>query len=450
MSKRNRIKHMKTIELLSKANGAVSRLIEVGRLQDSLLLLADCQDSAVALGSHIEKLYGLGTKTVTALEGYCEALYQLSVALNEDVQIEEAILRLQEVTQTIENVYNDEFPDKKEVVFLPYNASMWDSLESVWMAARDDEECDAYVIPIPYYDLDSEHNFKEMHYEGDLYPKYVPITHYEDYDLELRQPDVIFIHNPYDECNFVTSIAPEYYSVRIKAFTDKLVYIPYFILGEIKPDNEEAIEKMKHFCYLPGIIHADYVIVQSEDMRQIYINEYIKAAEAEGIKVERVDLEKKILGLGSPKLDKAANTRKEDLEVPTDWLRIIEKEDGTWKKIIFYNTSIAAFLKNSEQMLAKIQDVLRIFKENQEDVALLWRPHPLMMQTIGSMRPELRDAYEKIVQQYREEGWGIYDDTAELERAVAISDGYYGDGSSVVNLYQRTNKPIMLQKVEII
>ena len=38
-------------------------------------------------------------------------------------------------------------------------------------------------------------------------------------------------------------------------------------------------------------------------------------------------MEKKFLGTGSPKIDRVLNTRKEDLEIPTEWLRIIEKPD---------------------------------------------------------------------------------------------------------------------------
>ena len=56
---------------------------------------------------------------------------------------------LKEIKNSILYDIND---SKKEVVFLPYKASMWDSLESVWKAADEDPECDAYVIPIPYYD----------------------------------------------------------------------------------------------------------------------------------------------------------------------------------------------------------------------------------------------------------------------------------------------------------
>ena len=109
---------------------------------------------------------------------------------------------------------------------------------------------------------------------------------------------------------------------------------------------------MKHFFFLPGILFADKVIVQSEDMRQIYINEFIKAAKANGLTGEYLDrsmLEKKILGLGSPKFDKVHNVKREDLVIPEEWRKVIEKPDGTWKKIIFYNTSINALLAQDEK-----------------------------------------------------------------------------------------------------
>ena len=51
---------------------------------------------------------------------------------------------------------------------------------------------------------------------------------------------------------------------------------------------------------------------------------------------------------------------------------------------------------------------------------------------------------------YRGRLGGFYDDTADLDRAIEISDAYYGDGSSVVQLYQQTGKPIMMQDVEIV
>ena len=97
-----------------------------------------------------------------------------------------------------------------------------------------------------------------------------------------------------------------------------------------------------------------------------------------------------------------------------------------------------------------MQDVFQIFKDRQEDTALLWRPHPLIKATISSMRPQLWQEYEKLVDQYKMEGWGIYDDSADLDRAITLCDAYYGDGSSLVQLCQKAGKPVMIQNTEIL
>ncbi len=222
------------------------------------------------------------------------------------------------------------------------------------------------------------------------------------------------------------------------------------MLGEIDPENADAVEGIKHFCITQGVINADKVVVQSEDMKKIYVNvltDFMKEHTGEDT---RKYWEEKILGLGSPKMDKVLSTRKEDIVVPEEWLKVIEKPDGSWKKIIFYNTSVQALLEHNEKMNRKIKDVLRVFKENQEEVALLWRPHPLIEATIKSVRMRLWEEYKEIVDTYREEGWGIYDDSADLDRAVALCDAYYGDGSSVVQLCREAGKLVMIQSVNVL
>lgn len=403
--------------------------------------LADCQEVAIQIGEAIEQIEGAGTQAVSCLEQYCENVYQTNMQLPE-ISPQKAYKSLESNLIKAENDIKH-MPMKLEVVFLPYKASMWDSLESVWKAADEDPNCDAYVIPIPYYDKNPDGSLKEMHYEGDQYPDYVPVTHYEKYDFGGRKPDMIYIHNPYDEFNHVTSVHPFFYTKNLKNFTDKLVYIPYFVLNEISPDNEQAVKSMEHFCTLPGVFYADKVIVQSEDMRTIYINVLTETFGED----TRQTWESKILGMGSPKLDKVLGTRKEDIDVPEDWLKVIRKPDGSYKIVVFYNTSINALLKHEEKMLVKMQDVFKEFKEHKDEIALLWRPHPLIKSTIESMRPKLWEAYGQIVGQYLEEGWGIYDDTADLNRAIALCDAYYGDGSSVVQLCQQAGKPVMLQNV---
>ena len=368
---------------------------------------------------------------------------------NESIQEKRDYAEIYSVMNTNMNVFEDMLTNenvKLEVVFLPYKASMWDSLESVWKAADEDENCDAYVIPIPYYDRNNDFSFGEMHYEGDLYPDYVPITNYNNYNFEARHPDKIYIHNPYDDGNLVTSIHPFFYTKNIKKYTDELIYIPYFVLGDIDPNDSNALKGIEGFVTTYGVLNADKVIVESEDMRQAYINVLVDFFKNEDY---RPVFEKKILGTGSPKYDKVLNTKREDLKIPDEWLKIIKKPDGTRKKVIFYNTGLTALLQHSEKMLDKIEDVFKVFYENRDEVALLWRPHPLIKATIESMRPKLWERYSKIVDKYISDGWGIYDDSAELDRVIVISDAYYGDWSSVVQLYKKTSKPIMIQNADV-
>lgn len=425
-----------------------------GLLQEEYAFIRDtlcgCQQAAIRLGDSIEQMEGEGTASVKYLEHYCERLYQVSMQL-EELTAKKAYKFLEEALIKVENEIT-RMAEKKEIVFLPYKASMWDSLESVYLAAKKDENCDAYVVPIPYYERNADGSLGKLHYEGDEYPRNIEITHYEDYNLEERHPDAIYIHNPYDDRNYVTCVPEQYFCSHLRACTEQLVYIPYFVLDEIEPDDEARIASMKHFCFLPGTIFAHKVIVQSEKMRQIYINEYRKAAEKNGLPGEFIDrkhLEEKILGIGSPKIDKVRNTGKEELDIPEEWRKVIEKPDGSWKKIILYNTSVNALLENDEKMLAKMRDVFRKAREAQDKVAFLFRPHPLIASTLRILRPHLYTEYKELVDGYRQEGWGIYDDSADIDRAIILSDAYYGDRSSVVRLYQETGKPVMILDVNV-
>lgn len=458
MRKEKKEQIVSILKLMADAHVVMKKQIEKENIQPVLALMEDCQNAVITIGNQIEKTEGTECVTIRLLEKYCELIYQLfetlicivseQMNINEqaiDKNVNETVQALDELLEQISDSIKNEITVQKEAVFLPYKASMWDSLESVWKAADEDPNCDAYVIPIPYFDRISEGGFGEMHYEGDLYPKYVPVADYKEFDFEEHRPDMIYIHNPYDEYNLVTSVHPDFYSSKLKSYTENLIYIPYFVLGEVDPENEEAVENMAHFCKTPAVLNADKVIVQSEQMKQVYVKVLTEWMGED----TRQKWEEKILGLGSPKLDKVANTKKEDLEIPKEWLKVIKKSDGSWKKVIFYNTSLSAFLKNSDTYFDKVEDVLQIFKENKDDIALLWRPHPLFMQTLESMRAELKERYIQIVQKYKMEQWGIYDKSVELDRAIAVSDAYYGDASSVVQLCQEVGMPILIQSSDV-
>ena len=352
---------------------------------------------------------------------------------------EDVFVLCQELLEHLEKETAKETRFKKEIFFLPYKASMWDSLESVWKAACEDKEhCNAYVMPIPYADRNPDETVAAWHCERDQFPKYVPTLDWQQVNLKAWHPDVIFYHNPYDNCNAVTSVDEQYYSRNLRYCADKLVYIPYFVLDEIEPGDEGAEESIAHFITAPGVLNADLIVVQSEKMRQVYIHVLTRHTN-QGEEYWKAH----VSGAGSPKIDKVLTSKKEDFEMPEKWRRLVEG-----KKVILYNTSLTAMLQHSDQVCDKLRYVFDVFR-NRDDVVLWWRPHPLMKSTFHSMRPQFEEEYLGLEKQYIEEGWGIYDDSSDLHRAIAWSDAYYGDGSSVLSLYRKTNKPIMIQSMEL-
>lgn len=433
------------IETLYQAKEELCRQIEKGNTQRAQELLSECQEGAIQLGNMIESMENEGHVTITHIEKYCDIVYHIYESLLQDNCVSTSKIRkiLNKQILKIENSIKNDIIEQLEMVFLPYKFSMWDSLESVWKAAEEDIQCKAYVIPIPYYNRSPDGSLHKMHYEGYDFPEYVPVTWYEDYDFEKRKPDVIFIHNPYDENNYVTSVHPFFYSSNLKKYTEKLVYIPYYISSEVSQDYQGAIESRANRILTNGVLNSDLVIVQSDNTKQLYVN----VLEKNIPNISRKHWEDKIWGLGSPKLDRVRNTKRDDKKLSENWKKIIYNKNGNRKKVIFYNISLGALLQNPE-MIDKIKDVLAFFETN-EEIALWWRPHPLYEFTLSSMRQNLLKKYLDIKERYKQDGWGILDEGSDLEWAIAQTDAYYGDSSSVVQLYKETHKPIMIQKASV-
>ena len=422
------------IEALLRANHEIKRLFLKKELSAVLQLMEVCQDGALKISKLIENLEGEGTKTVVMLVEYHENLYNFGKNLETiDASF---VKRLQDQLLKIENNIKSELkPNRIEVAFFPYKASMWDALESIWLAAKEDPNCDAYVVPIPYFDRMPNGNFGQMHYEGSQYPDNIPIVDWRTYDLEQHRPDVIFIHNPYDDRNYVTSVHPDYYSSRLKDFTELLCYVPYFVsYGKVA----------EHFVLCPGVLNADRVFLQSENVRNTYI-QVVKDFEKKNHCPGRFgDIEEKFVSLGSPKFDRVLNAKRKDCSLPEQWEKLIEG-----KKVFFYNTSIGAFLQGREQYLKKLRFVLETFR-SRKDVVLWWRPHPLIETTCQSMIPHLLTEYKKLVADFRQDDWGIYDDSSDLHRALTTSDALIGDFSSIMSMYNVTGKPAMLLDAELV
>ncbi len=442
MSKRKKKQIIQKADALSKAIDAVYFMCQMKQMNEASDLLVQMQQLAIEIGTTIEQYEELHScEIVKKLEALCEKIYEINNNLSKWAVFSNLYKQTKNSIIEIIDDMQHTIMVKWEIVFLPYQVSMWDSLESVWMCADADKDTECYVVPIPYYDVLPDHSIGMMHYDGARYPDYVKVTDYQNYDLQEHQPDVIFFHNPYDDFNLITRVPEQFYSSQLKQCTDLLVYIPYLISEEWGPAD--------HQCYTPGVLFSDRVVVQPGKIYEKYCSIYTQTLKENGWTEKLVSAEEKFLPLGSPKMDKIWNIRCEMEDLPEEWRHKILKKDGTKKKIVLYNTTIVDLLRENEKMLQKIEAVFHEFKNRQADFVMMWRPHPLLFNTINAMRPQLRDQYLARVQEIKESEWGIFDETPDPNLSMALADAYYGDLSSLLIVWQQTGKPMMLQNVEI-
>ena len=379
--------------------------------------LGECQQAAVSAGEFLEELAkkeetadaGSMISAVHKLEEYCELLYKASEAPGADSfeQMDKCIFFAKEIISGIRVRF--------KALFMPYKVEMWDSLESIYLAAVADSRCEAKVVPLMYFTRDNEAGEWIRHYDGERFSQSIPVIHYDAYDIEADRPDVVYIHNPYDNHNLVSTVDPRFYSFEIKKYADVLVYVPYYVTaGSL---NET-------FKILPVYRNMDYAVFQSE-----HVKELCKA----------YNYYDRILPLGSPKFDKVINKCKVGADIPDDWKRKLEG-----KKVLMLNSSLNDFLAWNDLMLKKVKLLFEHISKDSR-LALIWRPHPLLESTLKALRPEFYSEYVELKKYYIDSDIGIYDDRPDLSDTVAVSDGYIGsDGSSAITYFEVTGKPIFL------
>lgn len=406
---------LELLDTISEAHSEYKNLLSSGNNKACVEVLTGCQESAVSIGNAIERSEGEGTESVRLLEKYCEDLYQASQS-HTDINLDED---LADIRKSI----IDEIQVILEVVFFPYKASMWDSMESIYLAFKERKDVHVYLVPIPYYNRKNDGTVESIHCESYLFPSDEEITDWRAFDVEMIKPDIAFIHNPYDDMNYVTTVDPRFYSFELKKNVDCLVYCPYFSTVGIIPPAQSLCK---------AYVNADYILTQSEFQADSY---------------DKVIPRRKFLPMGSPKFDKVICLNKERVvnpdkfysRVPYEW-----KKKTNGKRVYFYNTSLSGLLKNTSQFLDKMAYVFSVFA-NRNDVILLWRPHPLFDDTLKAMRPEFYERYLKIKKNYMDVGIGILDETPDISITVAYSDVFIGDsGTSVTSLFVVCGKPLFI------
>lgn len=209
-------------------------------------------------------------------------------------------------------------------------------------------------------------------------------------EVRIEDFDAVVYHNPYDDSNYVTEVDKEFHSDKLKGKTT-LVYIPYYC-GKSNMD----------FMTKPGVRNADIIFCDPEDE----------------LDYQMLYPEKKIFGVESPKMD-----------------TIVE---GTGDAVLLC-TSLIPFLEGGSFKIAAYRGWLN----DLEGEEIIFRPHPLMRETIETLSPRLLGEWDSLVHDIKEKGIEI-DKEPQIGKTFARCKLLVSDGSSIVKMWQTTGKPYYL------
>lgn len=424
---------------INRLNDHMGQAVSALTYEDIPGLLEDCQQLSIELGNYMEAIKGEGYDIVKLLERYCEEIYEMSVLfLSESAATEAKITSdinktYTSLCETLERI-NDKVSTRKEVLFLPYKGKYFESLMPFYKKASEDEDTDVFVVPLPIYGKDYDGSLINMSYDVTGYPEEVYLTRYDEYDIMLHRPDIIYINSPYDQFNEATSIPPFYYSENLLKMTDRLVYVPWFKIKDFSKDDPCEYANMRYYCTMPGVVNADVTYVDSDALRTLYIE---KLTEFAGTKTRSI-WEEKIQTADTEGSSVLLQNGKEDI------------------KTIAYYCDYSDIALYGEKALEKIKSSIEVFAENKDSVRCIFVRNKTPYDEYKKYEPGLFKEYDDLLTARLEKS-GIEqvlldnsissDDYPDI---VTRCDAFYGDPGCLAHLFVEAGKPVMIQSYDVI
>ena len=384
--------------------------------------------------------------------------------------------------------------NRREVLFLPVGPSEWKSLENSFIKECADPDTDVYVVPLPLMHRDfygriqstDEEILEAEHFEdyvrileeleswsrdnesgendycnneaecgwnrdgdkcdnkichdessdensadaGSVNLDHVYLVGFTEYDLAEHCPDRIYIQNPYDEWNPVLTVPEYYYSRNLRNFTRELIYIPIGPVGEYTENDLPDMLGMQFYVLKPGVIYADKVLVQSENIRSHYVRALTEfaledAAEYRKFWENKIIAIRGLYGFG-------------------------DRQKEISKKKILFGIAPYEYFENKDRFEEALKERFEIFKENADKVDVT----VYLYQTETSSH-QLELFYDKVKSLAKETAVGIVSNMGETVDFKATGDfvssftAYYGSSLPIVQEFIAQKKPVMIANYEL-
>lgn len=377
-------------------------------------LLQDCRDVVSVISSMINENKASASSEIIKLTD------KINCILNSENIDFEKISSLKEDCENLKELCRTDINYKFRVLFVAELAGKWDSMESVYRAFKARNDCEVDVVIEPIFrsiNLPEGKTRTETVYVDYLTPMGISHILYKDYDFEKMQPDITFISQPYESVTI-----PMFHPENIAKYS-RLVYLPYFTALTINPRISSSYDS---FFKLNTQKYSWKIACQSEIMKQYYKN----AGSEKG---------RNIVVSGIPKWDYVIGKTKQDVAIPEKWKKRI---DG--RKVFLWNTH---FTSTATSLIESVNAMVEIF-ENNSDIALIWRPHPMTETIIKVYQPEMHKDYLNTIKRVNAAQNIIVDTGESYLPAFVCSDAFITVFSSLLEQYLLTDKPILLSMNE--
>lgn len=382
----------------------IDDLLNTGPFNDSVLaVLADCQQAAVDFGSYIEQSMEADRESVKvvvdSLEAYCEALYGLYNNPYDKTCFDILIKSFNVVEEEVKNqiIY------KSIIVFVVDDVTRFGEVEQLYNSLVSNRDNKVYKTFTPTY-------FKDI-YGNIMKEGAISKEGWDQIDLAALTPDIIYFQNPYDDQNPCLTLQNECYASNMIKHTKQLIYLAPKV-DEFDSEAINDVYNMKHYVTAPGVILADEIYVQSDNMKDMYVKKLTEFA-----------------GTDTESIWSAKIVARPEVFADTDNHFINEK-----KKILFCFGENELFEHNHDFLNKAIDERLELFRKNNGSLDVTVCIYP------NEIEKEQKDRFF---------GFDLVDFNEIHPKDISEYDAYYGSPSPLVLGFVRSGKPVMIANYEI-
>jgi hypothetical protein len=313
--------------------------------------------------------------------------------------------------------------EKINIVFVCHRPQVWGALKTLCESCIDDSSFNVTIVAIP--------NKEQLPGCGLVHEKYIsekaedffknyPCTVINGYnyktnewiDLKILSPDCLFFQTPYNICR-----PPQYNSSIVSRYT-LLCYVPYAypLFGRDIEDSvyPESFFKDVHLVFVHNTKRKEWLLKHFDNIENFNENNIFVA--------------------GYPKLDCLEKYK----NIESDFWK--HKNENRKFRIIWTPRWCTT---EGNCHFFEYEDLLFNYAYINEDVEIIFRPHPQMWQELVSTREMSLEDVKEIKHKWNSSNNTSVDETFDYLDKFYSSDLLITDSSTIVGPYILTKKPII-------